>query len=175
MFSTITTAPSMIRPKSIAPRLIRFPEMPKLHHAGHREEHRERDDERDDDRGAPVAEQREEDDDHEHRAFDEVRLDGAGSCDSPAPSGRKADGSRRRAGASLNVVELSRRTAARRGASFRPASMIAAPTSASSPSSVLAPVRKFVPMPTVATSPSRIGFTPARELQRDLRDLLGAS
>ena len=29
MFSTMTTAPSMIRPKSIAPRLIRFPEMPK--------------------------------------------------------------------------------------------------------------------------------------------------
>src|SRR2546425_206164 len=29
MFSTITTAPSMMRPKSIAPRLIRLPEMPK--------------------------------------------------------------------------------------------------------------------------------------------------
>ena len=28
MFSTMTTAPSMMRPKSTAPRLIRFPEMP---------------------------------------------------------------------------------------------------------------------------------------------------
>ena len=52
------------------------------------------------------------------------------------------------------------RTARATSREFSPASMMAAPTSASSALSVLAPVRKFAPMPTVATSLSRMGFTP---------------
>ena len=47
------------------------------HHAGHGQQHGERNGERNDDRRAPVAQQREEDDDHQQRALDEVRLDGA--------------------------------------------------------------------------------------------------
>ncbi len=46
---------------------------PALDHAGDREQHRERDHERGDERRTQVAEQREQHDDHEDRAFDQVR------------------------------------------------------------------------------------------------------
>ena len=59
-FSTMMTAPSTMSPKSIAPRLIRLPEMPGRVHHDDREEHRQRDRRRDDEPRAEVAEQEEE-------------------------------------------------------------------------------------------------------------------
>ena len=69
------TAPSTIRPKSSAPRLIRLPLMPALHHADGGQQHRERDHQRGDQRRAEVAEQQEQHDDDEQRAFGEVLRD----------------------------------------------------------------------------------------------------
>ena len=67
MFSIITTEPSTIRPKSIAPRLIRFPDTPHVH-PHERSQHRERDDGRHDQRRADVAEKKKQHHRHQDRA-----------------------------------------------------------------------------------------------------------
>jgi hypothetical protein len=77
-FSTMMTAPSTIRPKSSAPRLIRLAEMPVLHHAGDRHQHGERNHRSGDQRCAQVAQQQEQHGDHQQRAFGQVLLHG---CD----------------------------------------------------------------------------------------------
>ena len=66
-FSVMITAPSTMRPKSSAPRLIRLAEIRPCDHAGHGHQHRHRDDQRGDDGGPDVAEQQEQDHDDEGR------------------------------------------------------------------------------------------------------------
>ena len=63
------TAPSTISPKSSAPRLIRLALILALQHAGSRHQHGQRNDQRRDERRAEIAEQGEQDQDHQQRAF----------------------------------------------------------------------------------------------------------
>ena len=89
MFSIITTAPSTIRPKSMAPRLIRLPETPRVEHAGERDEHGERDRRGDDEPAAQIAEQKKQHGDDEERALGEIFGDGLDDFVDQTRSGRK--------------------------------------------------------------------------------------
>jgi hypothetical protein len=156
------TAPSTIRPKSSAPRLIRLAEILACDHAGHGQQHGHRDDERGDDRRAEIAQQQEQDEDDEAGAF------GAGSWRRCAPSPRPGWVRSRTVctttpGGSELAGSRSMRasTAAATVRLFSPISIRAVPTTTSRPSSLAgAGAQSRFPMRTSATSLIRTGTPP---------------
>ena len=147
-FSTMMTAPSTIRPKSIAPRLIRLPlmrvcTMPMavisiesgIASAVIK-------------RGADVAEQQEEHDDDQDRALDQVLGDRA---DRRVDQLRAVEHRLRARCPGGSVRCTSRHAASTAAATVRllaPISISAVPTTTSSPFSLALPVRSSRPMPT---------------------------
>ena len=88
-FSIITTAPSTIRPKSMAPSDIRFAETPNSRMPMKPHEHRQRNHRRDDQRRADVAQEEEQHDDDEQRALDQVAAHRRRRCGRSLRSGRR--------------------------------------------------------------------------------------
>ena len=162
------TAPSTIRPKSIAPRLIRLALMPALQHPRRGQQHRERDDQRGDQRGAEVAEQQEQHHDDQQRALGEVLRHRARSSRRPARCGPARCGAGRRAAACGRSPHLGvdRRgdgaAVARRSASAR------CRPRPPRPFALALPVRSSRPIATSATSRTRTG-TPSRVATTTLR------
>ena len=149
-FSIITTAPSTIRPKSIAPErheVGRHAEQPHADEAG---QHRQRDHGRDDQRGADVAQEEEQDRDDQQRPLDQVLADRVRrAVDDLGLVVERHDGDagRQRLPRSRRCVALARSATS---LPFSPFSMITMPATASPrPSRVTAPSRGIAPTPTV--------------------------
>jgi len=141
------------------------------HHAGHGKEHGKWDDERDDEGGAEVPEQRKEHDDDEQCALGQVRLHSReSSADEVTAIIEGADDDALRE-LGLYLGELRPHGLGDEAVCF-PGEHDGGSDEGFLPSSVAAPVRKALPMPTVATSLSRMGFSAACELERDGENLL---
>jgi hypothetical protein len=125
---------------------------PVRHHAGEGEQHRQRDHQGGDDRRADVAEEQEQDCDHQQGALDQVLLDRVdGLVDQ---DGAVIDRLRHHAGwqGAVDLVKTCRATACETVRLFSPISMNTVPSTTSRPFSVAAPVRSSRPRPTSATS-----------------------
>ncbi len=165
------TAPSTMMPKSMAPRLIRLALIWFSHHAGDGEQHGQRNDAGRDEGRPEVAQDQEQDDDDQQRAFEQVLLDrpDRGLDQLGAVVDRRAPRRRRAASARSRPACAATRCAAVR--LFSPISSMAVPITVSLPSSVAAPVRRSVPSLTSATSRDADRHAAARA-DDDVADLL---